>query len=97
MKTLLQDMNTALMLDGNAVSGLLNEIFFMEITSSPTQCDHCGAEGELGSLRAFKNEMGVVLRCPECGGVILRIVRTSGSIYLDLRGATYLRLDKSAG
>lgn len=97
MKTLPQDINTALMLDGNAVGGLLNEIFSMEMTTSLTQCNHCGTCGELGSLQAFMNNMGAVLRCPVCGGVILRIVQLPKAIYLDLSGATYLRLDIAKG
>lgn len=97
MKPLPQDMNTALMLDGNAVGGLLNEIFSMEMTTSLAQCNHCGTHGELGSLQAFTNSMGIVLRCPVCGEVVLRFVQFSQAIYLDLRGATYLRLDIATG
>ncbi len=97
MKTLPQDMNTALMLDGNAAGGLLNEIFSMEMTTSPAQCNHCGTQGELGSLQAFMQGMGVVLRCPVCGSVVMRIVQLPQAIYLDLRGATYLRLNIARG
>ena len=92
MKILPQDMNTALMLDGNAVGGLLNEIFSMEMTNSPAQCNHCGACGELGSLLAFMHGGDVVLRCPVCESVIMRVVQSPESNYLDLRGATYLRM-----
>jgi hypothetical protein len=34
----------------------------------------------------------VVLRCSSCEQVVLRIVRTPEAIYLDARGAVYLRL-----
>jgi len=33
-----------------------------------------------------------VLRCSACEGVVLRIVQTPEAIYLDARGAVYLRL-----
>jgi len=95
MKTLPMDVNTALMLDGNAAGGMLNEIFSTEMTTSPTQCAHCGRHGELGSLQAFMHGSGAVLRCPACESVIMRIVQTPEFTYLDLRGATFLRLDRA--
>jgi Zn finger protein HypA/HybF involved in hydrogenase expression len=92
MKTLPQDMNTALMLDGNAIGGMLNEIFSTEMTTNSAQCDHCGVRGELGSLRAFMHGSGAVLRCPVCDSIVMRIVQSPESNYLDLRGATFLRM-----
>ena len=95
MEQLPEDINTALMLDGNAAGGLLNEIFSMEMTASPAQCAHCGNVGELGSLLAFMHGEGAVLRCPVCKNVVMRIVQTPHAIYLDLQGATYLRLERA--
>ncbi len=86
------DLNRALMVDGNAVAGMLEEIFFIEMTASPTECAHCGYEGEVGTLLAFIAAPGLVLRCPGCKNVILRIVTTPRAVYLDARGAAYLRL-----
>jgi hypothetical protein len=88
------DLNRALMLDGNAVAGLLHDVFALEMTTSPTKCAHCGAVGELGTLLAFTQAPGVVLRCPTCEQVIVRIVETTDAIYLDARGAAYLRLER---
>lgn len=80
------------MLDGNAAAGILQEIFGAEMTASPTECEHCGQEGELGALLAFAPATGLVLRCPSCEGVILRVVQTSDYVYLDARGAVYLKI-----
>jgi hypothetical protein len=91
------DLNRALMLDGNAAAGLLSEIFALEMTASPTQCASCGKQGALGTLLAFMQAPGVVLRCPVCENVLIRIVETPDSFYLDARGAVYLRLMRSAG
>jgi uncharacterized Zn finger protein len=41
---------------------------------------------------AFTRGPGVVLRCPACGTVIARIVETTAAIYLDARGAAYVRM-----
>ncbi len=83
------DMNEELMLDGNAVAGLLEEIFSVEMTVAHTCCANCGREGEMGSLHAFLHGPGVVLRCPACEQVVLRIARTPKMTYVDARGAVY--------
>ena len=86
------DRNRELMVDGNAVAGLLQEIFAGEMTAAPTECAHCGNRGEIGMLLAFTQAPGAILRCPVCEQVMLRIVQTPDAIYLDARGAVYLRL-----
>jgi len=86
------DINRELMLDANATAGLLYEIFGAEMTASPTECATCGNQGEIGELLAFTRGPGVVLRCSACEHVVLRVVQTPDAIYLDARGAVYLRL-----
>ena len=88
------DTDRELMLDGNAVAGVLEEIFAVEMTASPTECANCGREGEMGTLLAFTQAPGIVLRCPACEGVMIRIVQTPDAIFLDARGVAYLRLKR---
>jgi hypothetical protein len=90
------DTNRELMLDANAAAGVLYEIFGAEMTASPTECAHCGKEGEIGTLLAFTQGPGIVLRCSGCESVVIRIVQTPEAIYLDARGAVYLRIVKTA-
>jgi hypothetical protein len=80
------DINRELMLDANATAGLLYEIFGSEMTASPTECAHCGKEGEIGTLLAFTQGPGIVLRCSGCENVVIRIVQTPQAIYLDACG-----------
>jgi len=91
------DINRELMLDANATAGLLREIFGAEMTAAPTECATCGNEAEIGTLLAFVQGPGITLRCSTCENVVLRIVRTDEAIYLDARGAVYLRLARPAG
>ncbi len=88
-----ESLDHALMVDGNAVAGLLYEIFAMEVTTGEAECVSCGKRAEIGSLLAFTQAPGVVLRCPRCENIVMRIVQTAEAIYLDARGVTYLRLD----
>ena len=84
----------SLVLDGNAVAGLLYEVFSAEMTASPAECGHCGYLGEIGTLLAFIHAPGYVLRCPGCKNVILRIVETPEAYFLDARGAAFIRFSR---
>ncbi len=86
------DLNRALMLDGNAAAGLMQEIFGLEMTANPAECANCGNVSEMGGLLAFTHTPGTVLRCPACQEVMLRIVQTPNGTYLDARGMAYVRL-----
>ncbi len=88
------DRNEELMLDGNALAGLLQEIFGTEMTTTPSRCAGCGNEAEVGGLLAFTQGPGIVLRCSACKQVILRIVQTPDSYLIDARGAEYLKLKR---
>jgi len=86
------DLNRALMLDGNAAGGMLYDVFTAEMTGAPTECASCGRRGEVGTLLAFTQAPGLVLRCPSCENTMVRIVRAGDVTYLDARGAVYLRI-----
>lgn len=88
------DLNRELMLDANATAGLLHEIFGVEMTASHTECAYCGNEGEMGTLLAFTQGPGIVLRCSACENVMIRIVQTPEAIHLDARGAVYVRITR---
>jgi hypothetical protein len=80
-------------LDGNAVAGLLSEVFVAEVTVAATCCEGCGAVEALGAVRAYVDAPGTVLRCLHCESVLLRIVRDGDRCWLDLRGLRWLQLD----
>lgn len=88
------DTNTALMVDGNAIAGQLEGIFAHDMTMAISRCAGCGMDAPMGALMAFVRGPGVVLRCPGCHAPVARIVETPSSIYLDARGAVYVRLDR---
>ncbi len=88
------DMNTALMVDGNAVAGQLQQIFGRDMTTAMARCAGCARDAEMGALMAFTHAPGVVLRCPACQTAIARIVETPSAIYLEARGAAFLRMQR---
>lgn len=85
------DDGSALVLDGNAAAGLLQEIFVRDITTAQIQCAACGSTGAVGSLRLYAAPMGAVLRCTHCDGTVLRAVHTPHARWLEMTGAGYLR------
>jgi hypothetical protein len=50
----------------------------------------------IGAMRAFTQAPGTVLRCPTCDGVVLRFVETTEAMYVDARGAAFLRMERRA-
>ena len=77
--------NADLVLDGNAVAGVLVEVFGEDLTGLVGTCPDCGRVAELATCRAFTHAPGIVLRCWSCDGVQLRIVRTSRGYRHDAR------------
>jgi Family of unknown function (DUF6510) len=78
--------------DGNAVGGLLIEAFGREMTGARERCAGCGSVRELGALIAYTRGPGEVLRCPDCGCVLLVVVRTGDRIRLSAQAIVWLEI-----
>ena len=63
-----------LMLDGNAIAGLLQEVFAVEMTTAVGTCGSCGTAGPVGAAHLYRGA-GIVLRCPHCDNVLAKIVK----------------------
>jgi hypothetical protein len=77
----------AVRLDGNAAAGILSEIFVPDITTARATCANCGTIRALGALLVYAHGMGMVVRCPGCDAVVLRVARTRTRLWLDAMGA----------
>ncbi len=86
-------------LDGNAVGGILSEVFAFEMTAARVACAGCGATREIGAQMAYVSEIGTVVRCASCDNALIRVARQgdgrsrywlarSGVEYLQIEGAT---------
>ena len=84
-------------LDGNAAAGLLEEIFPFEVTTSVVTCAGCGQRNPVGALIAYLHGMGTIVRCPGCDAVLIRVAKTQGAYWLDMRGALVLQISADAG
>lgn len=79
-------------LDGNAIAGVLREIFAAEMTTAVSTCGGCGAANAVGRVDVYVHAPGTVVRCPDCGAVLMRIVRGKGRLWLDLSGTRCIEL-----
>lgn len=74
-------------LDGNVTAGMLSEVFARDFTSARTTCANCGAAEPVGALLVYAHGMGMVMRCPSCHSMVMRIARTPTQVWLDVTGA----------
>ena len=81
----------ALMLDGNAVAGLLQEVFAVEMTTATVSCNGCGATEAVGALRVFRGA-GIVMRCPHCDNALVTIVEADMRMWMGFAGAHTVRV-----
>jgi hypothetical protein len=87
-----RDLIADMTLDGNAVGGMLASMFGNDMTAVPGECAHCGTVSIVATMRAYVRAPGVVLRCPVCRQVVIRIVETPRTTYLDVSGVKVLRI-----
>jgi hypothetical protein len=77
-------------LDGNAIGGLLLEVFGTEMTTAVGTCIHCGATGQVAEMVVYLRVPGTVVRCPVCGSVLMVFVQVRGVTCVDLEGLAAL-------
>jgi hypothetical protein len=80
-----------LMLDGNAIAGVLHEVFTVEMTTAVGTCRGCGANEAVGAMHAYRGA-GIVLRCPHCANVLVKIVRDDTRMWIDFPGVRTLEV-----
>jgi Family of unknown function (DUF6510) len=80
-----------LMLDGNAVAGMLQEVFAVEMTTALGTCASCGATEAVGAIHVFRGA-GYVLRCPHCDTALVTLVRAEERMWLGFPGVRTLEL-----
>jgi uncharacterized protein DUF6510 len=73
-------------LDGNAIAGLLQDVFGREMTTAAGVCAHCGATHQWGEQRVYLRGPGTVVRCKSCGSLVAVVVQIRGRHCVDLRG-----------
>jgi hypothetical protein len=82
-------------LDGNAIAGLLSEVFGEELTAMMVTCATCGAVAPVAETVVYPHLPGVIVRCRACQGLLMVITRVRGMSCVDMQGIA--ALDAPAG
>lgn len=77
-------------LDGNAIGGLLFDVFGSEMTTATGSCASCGARAQVAEFAVYLRAPGTVVRCRSCGSVLMVLVAVRGITCVDLRGLATL-------
>jgi uncharacterized Zn finger protein len=78
-------------LDGNAIAGVLHEIFRKEMTAVTATCASCGFAAVIANGVVYPRLPGEVVRCRNCGALLMVITRIHGVHCVDLRGIAALK------
>lgn len=81
-------------LDGNALAGLLHEVFGVDVTNALRGCQSCGQRRVIGAYRAYQGA-GVVLRCPACDDWAMSIVGLPDRHIVRFAGAWTLEIPRA--
>jgi len=81
----------ALMLDGNAVAGMLQQVFAIEMTTALGTCRECGATDVMGATRVFRGA-GIVMRCGRCNYPLVTIGKGDESVWIGFPGLRTLEV-----
>jgi len=80
-------------LDGNALGGMMLELFGVEMTTAIAVCRSCGATGAFADVDVYMHAPGPVVRCRTCESVLMKIVRGNGRTWLDLGGLRTIEIE----
>jgi len=78
--------------DGNAIGGILYEVFGREMTMAQGECGSCGARGPLAECEVYLGGPGIVVRCRHCHDIVMVLVEVRKMMCVDLSGLRQLEL-----
>jgi hypothetical protein len=73
-------------LDGNAIGGLLLDVFGAEMTTATGRCGSCGTVSTVAELAVYLRAPGTVVRCRSCSAVLMVFVQAHGMTCVNLSG-----------
>ena len=79
-------------LDGNALAGLFRDLFGQEMTDQRGCCDACGTITPLGAVMVFREAPGDVVRCRNCGTVVLVAVPVPAGVRVSFESLRWIEV-----
>jgi Family of unknown function (DUF6510) len=75
-----------LCVDGNALGGLLIDVFGADLTAASAVCGSCGTSAPVAVLTVYRRAPGTVVRCRSCDAVLMVFVTVNGALGVELAG-----------
>lgn len=66
--------------DGNAIAGLLADVFVGEPSTLVVVCRHCGLSGPLGATDVEDDAVAAIVRCRGCTRTLLTAMRSDTGV-----------------
>ena len=85
-----------LMVDGNALAGVLSEIFVQEMTTARVKCEGCGEVWPMGAEHVYMQAPGIVVRCRHCEGVLFAITQRDDAYLIGFQHIGLLEIQPPA-
>lgn len=79
--------------DGNAIAGVLSDVFAFDVTTARARCLGCGEVGEVGRTMVYGGDQGYVVRCSRCDDVLMVVVPKPSGMRLQMRGMSWLEAE----
>ena len=75
--------------DGNALGGMLMEVFGREMTDRRGTCATCGSVHPVAAMLVYRSA-GDVVRCPTCGNIVAVVTTIHERTRVHLAGMSWL-------
>jgi hypothetical protein len=73
-------------LDGNALAGVLSDVFTTDVTAARARCGRCGRTAAVAEAMVYPDAPGLVARCSSCDHVLVVVVAAGDRLVLSLAG-----------
>lgn len=75
-------------LDGNAMAGVMHDLFARDMTTMGYKCTSCGRAGVVAEMAVYMSGPGTVARCGACDTILLILSEHHGMYCIDMPGMT---------
>jgi hypothetical protein len=71
-------------LDGNAMAGVMHDLFARDMTTIGYKCTSCGRTGVAAEMAVYMSGPGTVARCMDCDTILLMLSERHGMYCIDM-------------
>ncbi|MFI6832598.1 DUF6510 family protein [Kribbella sp. NPDC050241] len=73
-------------LDGNALAGVMHDLFARDMTTTGYKCTSCRRTGVVAEMVVYMSGPGTVARCRDCDTILLMLTERHGMYCMDMPG-----------